>query len=92
MTDVTIYYEAQERAMATGIAGSYDAWPNTIPAPHTKNGRLKKMPREFADSLAARDKVIALAVELARKMLGSALFDDTARELLALAEAVKVQA
>ena len=33
-----------------------------------------------------------LAVELARKMLGTALFDDTARELLALAEAVKVQA
>ena len=43
-------------------------------------------------TLAIRDKVIALAVELARKMLGTALFDDTARELLALAEAVKVQA
>ena len=37
------YYLTQERAMAPGIA---DGWPDVIPAPHTKNGRLVK--RKFA--------------------------------------------
>ena len=32
-----VYYVAQERAFAPGIA---DGWPKVIPAPHTKNGRL----------------------------------------------------
>lgn len=34
-----IYYVCQERAFAPGIA---DGWPDIIPAPHTKNGRLVK--------------------------------------------------
>ena len=34
-----IYYVTQERAFAPGIA---DGWPDVIPAPHTKNGRLVK--------------------------------------------------
>lgn len=34
-----IYYITQERAMAPGIA---HGWPDMIPAPHTKNGRLVK--------------------------------------------------
>ena len=34
-----IYYITQERAFAPGIA---DGWPDVIPAPHTKNGRLVK--------------------------------------------------
>lgn len=37
------YYLTEERAMAPGIA---DGWPDVIPAPHTKNGRLVK--RKFA--------------------------------------------
>lgn len=49
---VTVYYIAEERAMAPGIAGGYDAWPQTIPAPHTKNGRLSKLPKEFGDDIA----------------------------------------
>lgn len=32
-----VYYVTQERAMAPGIA---DGWPEVIPAPHSKNGRL----------------------------------------------------
>lgn len=39
-TDGPVYYEAQEKALAPGIA---DGWPATIRAPHTKNGRLKKL-------------------------------------------------
>ena len=35
----TIYYICQERAFAPGIA---DGWPEVIPAPHTKHGRLVK--------------------------------------------------
>lgn len=31
------FYETQERAFAPGVA---DGWPEVIPAPHTKNGRL----------------------------------------------------
>lgn len=34
-----IYYVAQERAMAPGIAGE---WPAVIPKPKNKNGRLVK--------------------------------------------------
>lgn len=33
------YYITQERAMAPGIAGH---WPDVIPHPKTKNGRLVK--------------------------------------------------
>jgi len=37
---LTIFYETQERAFAPGVA---DGWPEIIPAPHTKNGRLKRL-------------------------------------------------
>lgn len=37
---LTIYYETQERAFAPGIA---NGWPQIIPAPHTKNGRLRRL-------------------------------------------------
>ena len=36
---MTIYYIAEERAFAPGIA---EGWPRFIPAPHTKNGRLRR--------------------------------------------------
>lgn len=37
---MSTYYVTQEKAMAPGIA---DGWPEIIKAPHTKNGRLKKL-------------------------------------------------
>ena len=44
---MTVYYEAQERAFAPGIA---DGWPQTIPAPHTPHGRLVKVDDKRARS------------------------------------------
>lgn len=44
------YYVTQERAFAPGIA---DGWPEVIPAPHTKNGRLVR--RTVAEREARRD-------------------------------------
>ena len=38
--DLTIFYVTEERAFAPGIAGG---WPEIIPAPHTKNGRLRRL-------------------------------------------------
>ena len=37
MKENGVYYVAQEIAMAPGIS---DGWPEIIPAPHTRNGRL----------------------------------------------------
>lgn len=68
---VTVYYIAEERAMAPGIAGGYDAWPQTIPAPHTKNGRLSKLPKEFGDDIAKA----AAYQEAMRRIVSWSTFD-----------------
>lgn len=44
------WYQTQERAFAPGIS---DGWPETIPAPHSKNGRLVRMVGDPVDLLAA---------------------------------------
>jgi hypothetical protein len=47
---VSTYYIAEEMAFAPGIA---DGWPRIIPAPHTKNGRLRRATEEEARRIDA---------------------------------------
>lgn len=49
---VTVWYVAEERAMAPGIAGGYSAWPKVVRPSGMANGRLVKMPREHEAELA----------------------------------------
>lgn len=44
-----IFYEAQERAMAPGVAGD---WPKVIKAPQSKHGRLIKLGPALSKAIA----------------------------------------
>lgn len=59
------YYETQERAFAPGIA---DGWPEIIPAPHTKNGRLVRKEGDPSDAKARLHQLYNMYQEDCDKM------------------------